>query len=52
MITSATGSTALLMTGLVQDNGFGEGMGMQYHVAAELFKGVLQIAWGYLRLAH
>ena len=30
MITSATGSTALLMTGLVQQgNGLGEGMGLQ-----------------------
>jgi SulP family sulfate permease len=53
MITSATGSTALLMTGLVQQgNGLGEGMGLQYLLAAGLLTGVLQIAWGYLRLAH
>jgi SulP family sulfate permease len=53
MITSATGSTALLMTGLVQQgNGLGEGMGLQYLLAAGILTGVLQIAWGYLRLAH
>lgn len=53
MITSATGSTALLMTGLVQQgNALGEGLGLQYLLAAGLLTGVLQIAWGYLRLAH
>ena len=53
MITSATGSTALLMTGLVeQGNALGEGMGLQYLLAAGILTGVLQIAWGYLRLAH
>jgi SulP family sulfate permease len=53
MITSATGSTALLMTGLVQQGeGLGEGLGLQYLLAAGILTGVLQIAWGYLRLAH
>ncbi len=53
MITSATGSTALLMTGLVQrGNALGEGMGLQYLLAAGVLTGLLQIAWGYLRLAH
>jgi len=53
MITSATGSTALLMTGLVQQgNALGEGMGLQYLLAAGILTGLLQIAWGYLRLAH
>ena len=53
MITSATGSTALLMTGLVQQsNGLGEGLGLQYLLAAGILTGILQIAWGYLRLAH
>ena len=53
MITSATGSTALLMTGLVaQGNALGEGLGLQYLLAAGLLTGVFQIAWGYLRLAH
>jgi SulP family sulfate permease len=53
MITSATGSTALLMTGLVQQgDGLGEGLGLQYLLAAGILTGVLQIAWGYLRLAH
>ena len=53
MITSATGSTALLMTGLVQQgDGLGEGLGLQYLLAAGLLTGILQIAWGYLRLAH
>jgi SulP family sulfate permease len=53
MITSATGSTALLMTGLVQQgNALGEGQGLQYLLAAGILTGVLQIAWGYLRLAH
>jgi len=53
MITSATGSTALLMSGLVQQgNGLGEGLGLQYLLAAGILTGVLQIAWGYLRLAH
>jgi SulP family sulfate permease len=53
MITSATGSTALLMTGLVQQGeALGAGLGLQYLLAAGLLTGVLQIAWGYLRLAH
>jgi SulP family sulfate permease len=53
MITSATGSTALLMTGLVQQGeSLGAGLGLQYLLAAGLLTGVLQIAWGYLRLAH
>jgi len=53
MITSATGSTALLMTGLVQQgNAFAEGLGLQYLLAAGILTGLLQIAWGYLRLAH
>jgi len=53
MITSATGSTALLMTGLVQQgNAVGEGLGLQYLLAAGILTGLFQIAWGYLRLAH
>ncbi len=53
IITSATGSTALLMTGLVQQgNALGEGLGLQYLLAAGILTGLLQIAWGYLRLAH
>lgn len=53
MITSATGSTALLMTGLVQQgNGLGPGMGLQYLLAAGILTGLLQIAWGYLGLAQ
>ncbi len=53
MITSATGSTALLMSGLVlQGEGLGSGLGLQYLLAAGILTGVLQIAWGYLRLAH
>ena len=44
MITSATGSTALLMTGLV---GYGEtqapGLGLSYLIAAGLLTGVFQI---------
>lgn len=53
MITSATGSTALLMTGLVQQgNALGDGLGLQYLLAAGLLTGLFQIAWGYLRLAH
>ena len=53
MITSATGSTALLMTGLVS---YGEsqspGLGLSYLIAAGLLTGVFQIFWGYLRLAY
>jgi SulP family sulfate permease len=53
MITSATGSTALLMGGLVQQgNAIGEGLGLQLLLAAGILTGILQIAWGYLRLAH
>ncbi len=53
MITSATGSTALLMTGLVATgNARGEGLGLSYLLAAGLLTGVLQILWGYLRLAY
>ncbi len=53
MITSVTGSTALLMTGIVQQGeNISPGLGLQYLVAAGLLTGILQIAWGYLRLAH
>ncbi|MEA5424577.1 SulP family inorganic anion transporter [Synechococcus sp. CCY9202] len=53
MITSATGSTALLMTGLVQQgDALGAGLGLQFLLAAGILTGLLQIAWGYLRLAH
>ncbi len=53
MITSVTGSTALLMTGIVQQGeSISPGLGLQYLLAAGLLTGVLQIAWGYLRLAH
>ncbi len=53
MITSATGSTALLMTGLVATgNAQGEGLGLSYLMAAGLLTGVFQILWGYLRLAY
>ncbi len=52
MVTSASGSTALLMTGLVQQgNGLGEGLGLQYLLAAWILTGILQIAWGDVRLA-
>jgi len=53
MITSATGSTALLMTGVVT---YGEskspGLGLSYLIAAGLLTGAFQILWGYLRLAY
>ena len=53
MITSATGSTALLMTGLVSSgNAIGPGLGVQYLMVAGLVTGLLQILWGYLRLAY
>jgi len=58
MITSATGSTALLMTGLVAfGNAKGaelgvDGLGLQYLLVAGILTGVFQVAWGYLRLAH
>ena len=52
MITSATGSTALLMTGLVASGeAMGPGLGVKYLLVAGLVTGVLQILWGYLRLA-
>ncbi len=53
MITSATGSTALLMTGVVaMGNAKGEGLGFSYLMAAGLLTGLFQILWGYLRLAY
>ncbi len=53
MITSATGSTALLMTGVVATgNAQGEGLGLSYLIAAGLLTGVFQILWGYMRLAY
>ncbi len=53
MITSATGSTALLMTDLVaRGNAQGEGLGLSYLLAAGLLTGVFQILWGYCRLAY
>merc|ERR1712147_306025 len=52
MITSATGSTALLMTGLVASGeGIGPSLGVKYLLVAGLVTGVLQILWGYMRLA-
>ncbi|BEV36486.1 SulP family inorganic anion transporter [Synechococcus sp. M16CYN] len=52
MITSATGSTALLMTGLVSNGeAIGPGLGVQYLLVAGLVTGALQILWGYMRLA-
>ena len=50
MITSVTGSTALLMTDLV-----GQGQpeqGLSYLIAAGILTGIFQIIWGYLRLAY
>ncbi len=45
MITSVTGSTALLMTGIVQQGeNISPGLGLQYLLAAGLLTGVLQIA--------
>tara|TARA_Y100001968_G_scaffold333540_1_gene397085 strand:+ start:2143 stop:3726 length:1584 start_codon:yes stop_codon:yes gene_type:complete len=63
MITSATGSTALLMTGVVAtgiaagkaqglDNSTTQALGLSYLIAAGLLTGVFQILWGYLRLAY
>ncbi len=53
MITSATGSTALLMTGLVATgNAQGNGLGLSYLMAAGILTGIFQILWGYLRLAY
>ncbi|MEN9766194.1 MAG: hypothetical protein RLZZ32_154 [Cyanobacteriota bacterium] len=53
MISAATGSTALLMTSLVQQgNAMAPGQGLQLLLAAGVLTGVLQIAWAYLRLAH
>ncbi len=53
MITSATGSTALLMTGIVTTGNLrGEGLGLSYLIVAGLLTGVFQIIWGYMRLAY
>ena len=53
MTTSATGSTALLMTGLVATGeARGAGLGVQYLMVAGLLTGVLQFLWAYLRLAY
>ena len=53
MITSATGSTALLMTGLVASGeALGKGRGLSLLLVAGLLTGVLQILWGYLRLGY
>ncbi len=53
MITSVTGSTALLMTGLVAyGESQGPGVGLSYLIAAGLLTGIFQIIWGYLRLAY
>ena len=63
MITSATGSTALLMTGVVAtgitagqsqglDPSTAKAVGLSYLIAAGLLTGIFQILWGYLRLAY
>ena len=51
MITSATGSTALLMTGVVA-SGDTLAQGTSYLIATGLLTGFFQILWGYLRLAY
>ena len=50
MITSVTGSTALLMTDLVKQ--WGPELGFSYLIAAGLLTGIFQILWGYLKLAY
>ena len=50
MITSVTGSTALLMTDLVSKGD--PTQGLSYLIAAGLLTGIFQIIWGYLRLAY
>ena len=53
MITSATGSTALLMTGLVATGeARGPGLGLTYLLVAGVVTGILQILWGWMRLAY
>jgi len=53
MISAATGSTALLMTALVQQgDAIAPGQGLQLLLAAGILTGLFQIAWAYLRLAH
>ncbi|CAK23846.1 SulP family inorganic anion transporter [Synechococcus sp. CS-197] len=53
MITSATGSTALLMTGLVATGeARGPGLGLAYLLVAGVVTGILQILWGWMRLAY
>ena len=53
MITSATGSTALLMTGLVATGeSRGPGLGLTYLLVAGIVTGLLQLLWGWLRLAY
>ena len=52
MITSATGSTALLMTGVVDIGGAYTKLGLSYLIATGLLTGLFQILWGYLRLAY
>ena len=52
MITSATGSTALLMTGVVDIGGAYTKLGLSYLIATGLLTGLYQILWGYLRLAY
>lgn len=46
MISAATGAMALLMVTLVRDHG------LEYLLAATLLTGIIQIAMGYLKVAH
>ncbi|ARS51861.1 SulP family inorganic anion transporter [Kushneria konosiri] len=46
MISAATGAMALLMVTLVRDHG------LEYLLAATILTGLLQILWGYLKLAN
>ena len=53
MITSATGSSALLMTGLVATGeARGPGLGLTYLLVAGIVTGLLQVLWGWMRLAY
>ena len=50
MITSVTGSTALLMTDLINQGQ--PSQGLSYLIAAGILTGIFQIIWGYLGLAY
>ena len=52
MVSAATAATALLMYPLVSSVNKAGGDGLQYLLAASILAGILQLLWGFIKIAH